>query len=60
MCRRVVCPVCHLPTFAGCGRHVEQVLADVPPAKRCSCRARSQEKPAVDGVSSILKRFFSR
>jgi len=38
MCRRVDCPKCGRPTFAGCGLHVEQVLGDVPPAERCRCR----------------------
>ena len=43
MCRRVTCPDCAKPTFAGCGAHVEQVLGDVPKDKRCSC---SQTVPA--------------
>lgn len=38
MCRRVECRTCGKPTFAGCGAHVEQVLRDVPAAKRCRCR----------------------
>ncbi len=38
MCRRVDCPKCGRPTYAGCGAHIEQVLGDVPPAARCSCR----------------------
>lgn len=37
MCRRVDCSRCGKPTFAGCGLHVEQVLGDVPRAKRCAC-----------------------
>lgn len=39
MCRRVNCERCGKPTFAGCGAHIEQVLADVPKAERCQCRA---------------------
>jgi len=35
MCRRVTCPQCGKPTFAGCGAHVEQVLGDVPKPERC-------------------------
>ena len=38
MCRRVECPECHKPTYAGCGQHIEQVLGDVPVAARCTCR----------------------
>lgn len=41
MCRRVDCPKCGRPTFAGCGLHVEQVLGNVPPAQRCRCREQS-------------------
>jgi hypothetical protein len=37
MCQRSVCRKCGKPTWIGCGRHVEQVLGDVPPAKRCQC-----------------------
>lgn len=29
MCRRINCATCGRPSFAGCGAHVEQVLADV-------------------------------
>ena len=38
MCRRIDCPKCGRPSFAGCGMHVEQVLGNVPPAQRCRCR----------------------
>jgi len=37
MCRRVTCPQCGKPTYAGCGQHVEQVLGDVPKPERCQC-----------------------
>lgn len=47
MCRRVTCPKCGKPTFAGCGQHVEQVLGDVPVAQRCSCgQAEQASAPA--------------
>jgi hypothetical protein len=47
MCRRVDCPKCGRPTFAGCGLHVEQVLGDVPPAERCRCHepGEGEKKP---------------
>jgi hypothetical protein len=37
MCRRVQCEQCHKPTFAGCGKHVEQVLRGIPDEGRCHC-----------------------
>lgn len=37
MCFKVQCDECKKPTWRGCGRHVEQVLKDVPEAERCKC-----------------------
>jgi hypothetical protein len=37
MCRRIQCETCHKPGYAGCGRHVEQVLGSVAEAERCQC-----------------------
>ncbi|WP_224281367.1 hypothetical protein [Streptomyces sp. LS1784] len=42
MCRRVACRTCGKPTFAGCGMHVEQVLAGVPKSARCDCAAQGR------------------
>lgn len=48
MCRAVVCPACGKPTWKGCGLHVEQVLADVPRNRRCTC---SEEQKAAAAPS---------
>ena len=37
MCKKVTCDTCGKPTWAGCGEHIEQALADVKPADRCHC-----------------------
>jgi hypothetical protein len=37
MCLRRVCRSCGKPTWVGCGRHIEEVLADVKPGDRCQC-----------------------
>jgi len=37
MCQRVTCPKCGKQTWSGCGKHIEQALAGVPPAQRCTC-----------------------
>ena len=52
MCRRVDCPKCGRPTFAGCGLHVEQVLGDVPPEARCRCheKGEGEKKPQQGGA----------
>jgi hypothetical protein len=39
MCRRVQCETCGKPSYAGCGRHIEEVLRSVAHEERCSCRA---------------------
>jgi hypothetical protein len=48
MCQRITCKDCGKPSFAGCGRHVESVLGDVPPADRCQCGATTASAPARD------------
>jgi hypothetical protein len=60
MCQRITCRQCGKPTFAGCGRHVESVLGDVPPAKRCSGHAANDKKsPSDEDSASALERFFA-
>ena len=54
MCRRVECSRCARPTYAGCGAHVERVLADVPADQRCRCR----EEKANPSSKSPRKRGF--
>lgn len=51
MCQRIVCPRCGKASWAGCGKHVEQVLAGVPPEKRCSC---PREEPGPSFLQRIL------
>jgi len=49
MCRQVKCSPCGKATYAGCGMHVDQVLAGVPRSQRCRCREqrpKDQTKPA--------------
>ncbi len=38
MCSPATCRVCGKATYSGCGRHVDQVLANVPASRRCTCR----------------------
>jgi hypothetical protein len=63
MCRRVDCPKCGRPTFAGCGLHVEQVLGNVPPDQRCRCRDEQPKEPegtAGADLRSRLRGLFGR
>lgn len=60
MCSRTTCQSCGKPTYAGCGRHVEQVLGDVPPEKRCKCREQQSQQgsqPKAEGASFLSKLF---
>lgn len=52
MCQRTVCHDCGKPNYVGCGNHVEQVLGDVPVAKRCS------SAPVRTGLRSRLSALF--
>jgi len=57
MCYRVECTTCGLPSYGGCGAHVEQVLGDVPIDQRCRCREQSsQAEPKAS--DSWLQRFL--
>ena len=38
MCSPTVCPKCQQITWSGCGMHVQQVMANVPVERRCTCR----------------------
>jgi hypothetical protein len=60
MCQRATCPSCQKPTFAGCGRHVEQVLGNVPVDQRCKCREEDADGQQASGgdASSMIKRMF--
>lgn len=37
MCSKINCNICQKPTWSGCGEHVEEALAGVAEADRCSC-----------------------
>jgi len=57
MCQRVTCNSCGKPTYAGCGRHIEQVLGDVPAEKRCKCRE-TQKASQSAPKETWVKRLF--
>jgi hypothetical protein len=44
MCRPVKCQQCNKVTWAGCGAHVAQVMANVPQPERCTCRDEPQPR----------------
>ena len=58
MCRPVNCKVCGRTTWAGCGQHVDQVMAGVAPSDRCLGHS-AEEKAAASG-GSFFGRLFGR
>jgi hypothetical protein len=55
MCRAVTCRKCGKTTWAGCGQHVSQVMADVPASQRCEGHT---DGPAASG--GWLRKVFGR
>lgn len=53
MCSAVRCRTCGKTTWAGCGRHVDQVMRGVPAAQRCPGHTKPERR-------SILTRLFGR
>ncbi len=56
MCHRVKCRRCGKTTWAGCGAHVQQVMASVPQEKRCNCTA--SEKAAIPATTNPILRWL--
>ena len=54
MCRRKTCRSCGKATWAGCGAHVEQVLAGIPQSDRCAC------PPGQKSGGGLFSRLFGR
>jgi len=55
MCRTVRCKTCGKTTWAGCGQHVNQVLAGIPPSERCPGHPKAERQE-----SGFLGRLFGR
>ena len=58
MCRPVNCKTCGKTTWAGCGQHVDQVMAGVPRSARCPGHTDAEKAAAKGG--SRLGRIFGR
>ncbi len=44
MCYPVPCGKCGKTTWDGCGLHVDEVMANVPAAERCTCTEQSAQR----------------
>lgn len=45
MCYPVRCAVCGKTGWAGCGQHIDSVMADVPEDQRCTCSEVPDDDP---------------
>ncbi len=55
MCRPATCRTCGKTTWAGCGNHVDQVMANVPRERRCTC-----DREERSGRGGLLGALFGR
>ena len=56
MCRPVACKKCGKTTWAGCGQHVDSVMASVPKSEQCRC---ADEPQAAVGAQQKSGGWFS-
>nr|WP_123925713.1 hypothetical protein [Corynebacterium choanae] len=56
MCRPVQCQQCGNTTWAGCGKHADQVMAQVPPAQRCTCPATTPQP----NTTGLIEKLFGK
>ena len=56
MCRATTCRTCGKTTWAGCGMHVDQVMAAVAREDRCP----GHESDAAPSGGGLLSRIFGR
>ena len=54
MCRAVTCRKCGKTTWAGCGQHVDQVMAGVPKSDRCTCDKNDSGSQSGSGLFSRI------
>jgi hypothetical protein len=54
VCRAVPCKTCGKTTWAGCGQHIDQVMARIPSAQRCPGHPRPERS------GSWLSKLFGR
>ncbi|ETV83106.1 hypothetical protein H257_04834 [Aphanomyces astaci] len=55
MCRKIDCSVCHKPTWAGCGQHIDSALANVAVADRCPSWQTGKHDAAVTTAAAPSK-----
>ena len=59
MCRPVGCKTCGKTTWAGCGHHVDQVMAAVPKSNRCTGH-QGEASTSDSSGTSFFSRIFGR
>lgn len=41
MCWLDTCNICNKKTFAGCGKHIENIMKNIPLSERCKCKRKN-------------------
>nr|WP_264670961.1 hypothetical protein [Arthrobacter sp. VKM Ac-2550] len=59
MCRTATCQKCGKATWAGCGKHIDQVMRNVPHSRRCTCASSAGRQPGA-GFGWIRELFGRR
>ncbi|WP_067782846.1 hypothetical protein [Actinomyces vulturis] len=60
MCRAVTCRQCKKTTWAGCGRHVDAVMKNVPRDQRCTCSTDASQSDNSQSSGGFFARLFGR
>jgi len=69
MCHLAQCPQCGMYTWGGCGRHVAQIMGQIPPEQRCQCpvqgrvaaaQAAAQAQPRSNGRPPLPPGYLKR
>lgn len=55
MCYPEKCPKCGKTGWAGCGRHVDDVMRAVPPSQRCTCGAAAAPTPSRGAPRAAIR-----
>ena len=56
MCRSTTCRTCGKKSWAGCGQHVDQVMAGVPKGQRCAGHPKEERATDQSWLSRLLGR----
>lgn len=60
MCYPEKCPKCGKTGWAGCGRHVDEVMRSIPASQRCTCNRDPTPKSEFHEPARPARKWFRR